>query len=251
VGLLGLIFFFPFWAAAQNTNEIKKLAGGTMRTCTELSPPIHFQSIREGGDTLFVLAWDEPAGWTEALHVRVSDNRGMIAWYRGLSTPMTHVGFVTQQDTVEVAVSRADWSGGTGCQYLPFSVPLVIGPSNVRDTTLTLFPDPDQYYLRYRDAQDLLINVQDPMSAEYPWTPIHQDTWYLNRLDGRIRSGAWWLENRSVRYLADVAEWMILEPNWHYNLPEQTPQRGHWWLQQKRLSRADAATLEFHHSEEP
>ena len=247
--LAGMFTASSAWA--QGTDGTRESAGGQTRQCTEPSPPIHFQTIREAGDSLFVLAWDEPLRWSQALYVDIYDERGLINWYHGLSTPMTHVGFLTQQDTVQIVVSHVDWEGGTGCRFLPMSVPLDIGPDNVRDTVLSLFLDARQLYLRYDDPQDVFIGLDDPMPGRYSWTALHLDGWYLNRLDGRIRSGAWWIQNRTVRYLANVAEWMIIEPNWHYYLPDAAPQTGQWWLQQKRLSKTDARAFQHHHFEAP
>jgi hypothetical protein len=231
-----------------HAQDFGAMAGASVFTCRDSVQSMPFRVTRESGDSLFVLSWEHPR-WTESeLFVDILEPDGaerlrLVGYYHGLSSPMWHAGFVSRSTRLNVHPRRFSLSGSR-CRYLPFSISTKTDANNVWDTVVRLIPDPRQLYLRYDSPSDLAIQMADPMPGGYPSTPLHLDHWYLNRLDGRIRKGAWWVQNRSVRWIVDRSVLVELDPSLWYEADGQKRQ-GWAWIEEKRLSRKTAKSLGF------
>jgi hypothetical protein len=248
--LAGFLWLAAAWpVAAQSPDWTHALAGSSVATCRDRPVEVAFRLVREAGDSLYALSWPRDAVRDGELTVTVADRRGTIGWYRGLSTPMAHVGIASRDTAVTLRIGRFSMRGAA-CTYLPHVLPLDRTVQNVFDTVLTLLPDPRQLYLRHDTPADLYIQSVDAMPGGYAPTPLHLDAWYLSRRDGRIRKGAWWMRNRSVRWIVDEGHLEELEPNRHY-VANGDVRRGREWIAEGRLPRATARALEPHHFEAP
>lgn len=223
--------------------QLGALAGESVQTCRDAPIQIPFRVIREGGDSLYVLAWTLPPGFPGELTVDVLEAgsegpSARVGQYRGLSTPMQHAGFLSRAQRLEVQAGRFDLRGN-GCRYLPFSISTATNADNVWDTLVQLVPDPRQLYLRYDTPADLKIQMADPMPGGYRSTPLHMDAWYLSRKNGRIRSGAWWLQNRTVQWLVERGQLIEIDPFQHY-LSNGQSMLGKHWISKGRISKSAA-----------
>lgn len=235
--------------AAQMPDWVYAHAGSSVTTCRDRPFDVAFRLVREAGDALFALSWAPDAVQDGELTVTVADRRGTIGWYRGLSTAMHHVGIASRDTAITLRPGRFSMRG-SACTYLPHVLPVDRTVQNVFDTVLTLLPDPRQLYLRHDTPADLHIQTMDAMPGGYPPKPLHLDAWYLSHRDGRIRTGAWWMRNRSVRWIVDEGVLEELEPNRHYAAGTDV-RRGGDWIAEGRLPRATARVLKPHHFEAP
>ena len=191
-------------------------------------------SITRGGQDYYELNWNVPRidsiakakGQlpTSELHCFVYDSSGIIGYYKGLSTPMSHCSFKTKDPTVEVFFRLRKIPYLTHTQdsveiriqvldLLPFSKTSHRGPEfesirlpidSTSNSRLTLFNDTNTVKLSY-GTQPNYDRLGMPILGFTNSSVISLNRYYVNLKTGRIATGQKWINRKGIKKLVKDA----------------------------------------------
>ena len=204
-------------------------------------------------------------GPNEELHCFVRDQSGLIGVYQGLSTPMTHCDFQSEEKRITVffkvrdkqfpnsAPSSTDTSHMTvvvqridimrfqcdQSEYEAFKLNLGQNYSSM----VTLKNNERILYLSHRNANAMFPNEMPQLGCFYNLT-LCLDRYYINRTTGRILPGRRWMARKSVKRLIHNSRLELINPEATYRFKDGIELTGHELIKKRRASTLYFALLE-------
>jgi hypothetical protein len=170
------------------------------------------------------------------LHCFVYDSSGLIGYYKGLSTPMQHCSFQTNdslvevffrwrrmpysyysEDSTEIRISRLNVNPFNKTPHRGYEFESVHLPVNSTiNRKLTLVNDTNTVLISGRNDTDGRIGNYDaygmPILGDVFnfYCIISLDKYYLNRKTGRIATGQKWLDRKGPKRISQNADHFLL-----------------------------------------
>ena len=195
---------------------------------------------------LFEISWSVPSIDSIAraegrlpnteLHCFVYDSSGIIGFYEGLSTPMRHCSFQTQdsmvevffrwrripyyadsQDSMEVSVSVLrinpfDKTSHRGTEFESLHLPI----NSTTKRKLTLLNDTNTVCISY-GIRSTVDSYGQPKLGFSCSGVITLDRYYLSLKTGRIATGQKWIERKGIRKIVQNGDqYILVSPSMKY-----------------------------------
>ena len=167
------------------------------------------------------------------LWLNIFENDQPIAYYKGLSTPMTFSYFSTSSDSIDLSFSLGNmWKKqDCFCFFKQIKVPVI---RSWKDT-LDLAQDRDWYFFKYltmNQYEESLVN-RDKYMAKI--VTLNRSLNYLNLSNGKVASGSKWMRKGNVYKISEKWELAPVYPYQEYKLLNGEKLKGTELIEQGKV----------------
>jgi hypothetical protein len=202
------------------------------------------------------------------LHCFVYDSKGLVGYYKGLSTPLRHCSFTTR-DTLVKAFFRlrrmkfnpndsSNFVISTLYNHSLTSTPhrgheyesVLLSTNSTSNKKITLTNDENTVLIKYGD-HPRLDGIGYPTIIGFAvGIVISLDRFYLNRKTGRIRTGKSWIDKKGIKKMViDHNQYLLVYPFKKYIDKEQHEFLGYELIEQGKIKLKEFRIKDFTNSD--